>query len=140
MIQSEIVFLLVEDSEDDAFALKWALKKAQLTNPLHVATDGQQAIDYLSGSGKFSDRQANPLPQLVFLDLKLPYVSGFEVLEWIRNQPDLASIKVVILTGSDEGRDHQRALELNADMYLVKPAEPAELLRMFETVFGRTSS
>lgn len=119
--------LLVEDNDDDVFAMRRALKKGSICNPLHVVTDGQQALDYLSGHGKFADRTQYPLPFLVFLDLKLPYVHGFEVLEWMRTQRDLSSIAVVVLTSSAENRDHERAFALGARSYLIKPPT-AEIL------------
>jgi CheY-like chemotaxis protein len=126
--------LLVDDNDDDLFALRRALKKAGVTNPQQVATDGQQAIDYLAGEGKFADRTQFPLPLLVFLDLKMPYRNGFDVLAWVREQPDLASLPVVVLTGSDELRDHQRASVLGARSYLVKPPQPADLRSIMESL------
>src|SRR3989442_225404 len=82
--------LLVEDDENDVFFFKRAMQVAGWTDPLHVARDGKQAIDYLSGSGQFSSRDEFPLPALLLLDLKLPYVNGLEVLKWIR---DHSSVK-----------------------------------------------
>lgn len=123
-MNNETPILLVEDNEDDVFALKWAVKKAQIKNPVHLASDGQKAIDYLAGVGSL-----HPRPLLVFLDLKLPYKSGIEVLGWVREQPHLAEIPVVILSGSDEARDHKATSELGAKAYLVKPPSPEDLLR-----------
>jgi CheY-like chemotaxis protein len=120
----------VEDDEDDVFALKWVLKKAQITNPIQVAPDGQQAIDYLSGVGMYADREKYPLPHLVFLDLKLPYRTGIEVLAWIRQQSRFDSLPVVILSGSDEARDHANAKALGAREYLVKPPTPEQVARI----------
>lgn len=122
--------LLVEDDENDVFIMKRALTKANITVPLHLATNGREAIEYLSGAGKYSDRAAFPLPSCIFLDLKLPYVLGFEVLEWIRKQPALANISVFILTSSPEERDRQRARELDVKAYLVKPPTPKMLLEV----------
>ncbi len=113
--------LLVEDNVDDAFLMRRALKKAQIVLPLQVVVDGQQAIHYLSGQGVFGDRQQYPLPSLVFLDLKLPYVHGFEVLNWIRRHEPLKRLPVVVLTSSPEERDRRKASELGAEAYLVKP-------------------
>ena len=121
------MILLVEDSEDDVFLMRRALARTKLNFPMHVATDGQQAVDYLSGNGQYADRNAHPLPTCIFLDLKLPFVHGFEVLEFIRSQPALSDIAVVILTGSPEDRDRRRAEELGAKAYLVKPPT-AEIL------------
>jgi two-component system response regulator len=124
--------LLVEDNEDDVFFLERAVKKAGITAPVQVARDGQQAIDYLSGAGSFADRVQYPLPGLVFLDLKLPYVHGFDVLEWIRGQVQFGNLPVVVLTSSAEDRDRKRAQELRSQGYLVKPAEPAELAALMQ--------
>ncbi|HZR21375.1 MAG TPA: response regulator [Verrucomicrobiae bacterium] len=122
--------LLVDDDEADIFLLQRALQKANLTLPEHIVTDGEEAIDYLSGRGPFADRNAFPIPHAIFLDLKMPFVSGFEVLEWIRTQPQLASIPVFVLTGSSIERDRQRAFELGARHYLTKPATPALLVEL----------
>ncbi len=123
----EQTILVVEDNEDDVFALRWALKKAKIRNPLQVATDGQVAVHYLDGHVAYSDREKYPLPSFIFLDLKLPYRNGFEVLAWVREQPHLNNIPVVILSGSDEERDHERARSLGVAAYLVKPAKVEQL-------------
>ena len=122
------VILLVEDDENDAFFMQRAMAKTGLEYPVQVVMDGQEALDYLSGSGKFSERAKYPLPHCIFLDLKLPFVHGFEVLKWIREQPALRETIVFILTSSPEERDRERAAELGAKRYLVKPPTP-EMLR-----------
>lgn len=129
----QIIFLM-EDDEDDAFIMKRAMSKANLNPPIHTARDGGEAIDYLSGAGKYADRASHPLPHFIFLDLKLPYVSGFEVLEWIRNQPTLHQMEVFILTSSPEARDRQRAEQLGASGYLVKPPTPQMLLEVLKSL------
>lgn len=120
--------LLVEDDENDVFFMEWALSKAKLDRPVHVAINGQDAIDYLSGAARYADRDVYPLPRWIFLDLKLPFVHGFEVLEWIRSQPNLFNISVFVLTSSPEQRDRNRAAQLGAKAYLVKPPKPQMLL------------
>jgi CheY-like chemotaxis protein len=122
------LILLVEDDENDIFFLRRAWDKAGLALPLQIVRDGKEAMDYLAGEGKFGDRAQFPLPSLVFLDLKLPYVGGLDVLAWIRSQPDLKQLPVVILTSSSEDRDRKRAAELAARGYLVKPPT-AEMIR-----------
>lgn len=134
MIASNDTILLVEDNEDDVFALRRAIKKAGINNPLRVATDGQQAIDFLTAAADPATRTQHPLPFVVLLDLKLPYRDGFEVLEWIRGQPHLSGLTVVMLTGSDERRDHQRASELGARSYLVKPASADDMKALLATL------
>src|SRR5690606_18210843 len=94
--------LLVEDNDDDVFLMKHALTSAGYANPVHVVESGQEAIAYLSGSGEFQDRVRYPMPVIVFLDLKLPLMSGHEVLAWIRGQRQLESLLVVVLTSSNE--------------------------------------
>ncbi len=128
--------LLVEDSRDDAYAFRYALKRSRIMNPLQVLTDGQQAIDYLSGVGHYADRNVYPLPFVIFLDLKLPYVDGFDALSWIRAQPELRSIAVIMLSGSAEDRDQDRAHELGARRYLVKPPTAETLLSVFDSLLS----
>ena len=94
--------LLVEDNEHDVFLMKRALKQAEIHNPLYVVGDGEQAIDYLSGNGEFSDRESYPFPALVFLDLKLPLKSGHDVLAWIRHEAGMSELVVVVLKSSDD--------------------------------------
>ena len=119
---------MVEDNEDDVFFMKRALSGAGVVNPLQVVEDGQEAIDYLSGIGKFEDRIAHPLPVVVFLDLKLPVRMGIEVLAWIKNHPQLANLVVVVLTSSNEPSDLKQAYSLGANSYVVKPPTAAQLL------------
>jgi CheY-like chemotaxis protein len=119
--------LLVEDNEDDVFLMKRALQGARVVNPLHVVEDGQEALDYLSGNGKFADRESHPLPAVVFLDLKLPYISGHDVLAWIRQQKEFESLVVIVLTSSNEASDLSRCYALGANSYLVKPPTPDQL-------------
>jgi len=125
---------LVEDNEDDVFFMRRALKGAGITARVHVMTDGQSASDYLTGVGAYSDRSRYPMPSLVFLDLKLPYCTGFEVLEAMRKQGTLAHTQVVILTSSPEERDRSRARELGAAAYLVKPPTPSMLKDLLATI------
>ena len=116
--------LLVEDNEDDVFLMRRALDEARVTAGLQIVEDGQQAVDYLSGAGKYSNRSQYPLPKLVFLDLKLPLKSGHEVLTWIREQPDFESLVVIVLTSSDQPSDIRISYRLGANSYLVKPPPP----------------
>ena len=115
--------LHVEDRPEDVFLLKYAFTRAEITNPVQVAIDGQEAIDYLAGKGKYADRAQFPFPCLVLLDLKLPVKSGIEVLQWIRSQPSLKSLIVIILSSSIYEGDIKRAYELGVNAFLVKPSE-----------------
>src|SRR4051794_11741759 len=109
------VILLVEDRDDDVVLIRKAFEKAGLTNPFQVARDGVEAISYLSGEGKFANREEFPLPWLVLLDLKMPRVGGFEVLRWIRSQPTLSRMIVLVLTSSEYIKDVQEAYKLGAN-------------------------
>lgn len=129
-LQTETL-LLVEDNPDDVFLMRRALQKSGLAIPVQLVTDGKQAIDYLSGSDRFADRESHPIPAWVFLDLKLPYFNGFEVLEWIRSDAANSHLDVVILTSSPEERDKETATRLGAKAYLVKPPTTQSLLGVF---------
>ena len=124
----------MEDSEDDVFFMKRAISKAAIANPLFVVEDGQQAIDYLSGTEPFSDRKAFPVPGLIIMDLKLPKKMGLEVLEWLRKDERLRRMVVVILTSSQEPNDLRRAYDLGANSFLVKPAKSERLEAMVRAV------
>ena len=131
---SGLVILVAEDGDDDLFFMKRALRAASIQHELRVVSDGQQAIDYLSAENGYEDRAKWPLPNLIFLDLKMPRQDGFEVLEWMRRQPALAGIKVVVLTGSPELRDRQRAQALGVHTYLVKPPTRDMLQALFASL------
>jgi len=130
---SSYTILLVEDNEDDVFLMKRALRGAGITNPLQIAEDGQAAIDYLAGVGAYADRTLTPLPMIVFLDLKLPYKSGHEVLEWIRQQPHLKTLVVIVLTSSNERVDLERAYKFGANSFVVKPPTTVLLQKLVES-------
>ncbi len=127
---NKFCILQVEDDRNDVFFLEHAFKTAGITHPLRVARDGQEAIDYLSGAGEFSDRVRNPLPCLILLDLKLPRKDGFEVLEWVRQQPNLRQLPVIVLTSSGRASDVDRACHLGANSFLVKPSQLKERVEL----------
>jgi CheY-like chemotaxis protein len=126
--------LLIEDDENDVFFMQRAFREAGIATPLHVVGDGREAIDYLSGKGKFADRKAWPLPCLVLMDLKLPYVLGLDVLKWLRSQPEFKSIVVVVLTSSKQDADIEKAYSLGANSYLVKPPDVHQLVAMVKRI------
>ena len=135
MIQNGSVknVLLIEDNPDDVFLMRRVFKKAQITLPLQVVTDGKQAISYLDGAGDYHYRHLYPLPDLIFLDLKLPFLHGFVVLAWIRKQVRLNEVRVVILTSSMEDQDREKAAAFGAP-YIVKPPTPAMLLEAIRSL------
>src|SRR5438094_5246847 len=132
----ESTILLVEDNEDDILLLERALRNARLANPLKVVKDGEEAIKYLSGDSAYADRTRYPIPFLILLDLRLPKLSGFEVLAWIRDQPELVKLTIVVLTTSDHVPDVTKAHELGANSYLVKPGTFDELVAMLKRIKG----
>ena len=114
--------LLVEDGEVEILVMKKSLKRIGSPFSLQVARTGDEAVEYLSGVGRFADRQACPLPDMVLLDLTLPGSrNGHQVLEWIRGQPGLGKLPVMMLTGSLEPADVQKAYQKGVTSYLVKP-------------------
>ncbi|MFO1500642.1 MAG: response regulator [Verrucomicrobiota bacterium] len=123
----------MEDEDGDIFLMQRLFRRSGIQGSLFTVKDGQQAIDYLSGSRGFSDRRRFPLPAVVFLDLKLPFKHGFEVLKWIRSVPVLDGVLVVVLTSSDEQRDMQQAYRLGARSYLVKPPTDKMLVELFKS-------
>jgi CheY-like chemotaxis protein len=128
------VVLLVEDDANDVFLMQRACRKVELPNPLQVVGDGDEAVDYLSGAGRFADRAQYPLPALVLLDLKLPRKTGLEVLEWLRQQSALRRVPVVVLTSSKEPADVNKAYDLGANSYLVKPLGFDALLELVRSL------
>lgn len=128
------VVLLVEDREYDIELMRRAFRVLRLRNPLHVVTDGDQAIRYLEGTGEFSNREEYPLPSMVLLDLKLPRRTGFEILKWIRTQPTLSSIRVIVLTSSQLLDEVNYAYELGANSFLTKPTNFKQFLSEIQIV------
>jgi len=115
------MILLAEDNETDALLLKRAFEKAEVDTELTVVRDGQEAVFYLRGENEFADRQEHPFPVLLLLDLKMPLMDGFDVLSWLKGQPGLKRLLVVVLTSSNLQADIDRAYDLGANSYLVKP-------------------
>jgi CheY-like chemotaxis protein len=128
--------LLVEDNEDDVLLLKLAWKKECASASLQVARDGREALCYLRGEGKHADREKNPLPVLVLLDLKLPRVPGFEVLRQIRQDPALCQLVVVVLTSAALLSDIKRAYELGANSFLVKPSSVEDRKELVRRIYA----
>jgi len=118
--------LLAEDNEDDIFIMKMACKRTGIPHVLQIVTDGDMALDYLSGKGRFADRILHPLPNVIFLDIKMPKRNGHEVLTWIRAHPDFKEFPVVMLTGSILREDVDRAYQLGVTSYLQKVPNQAE--------------
>jgi len=130
------VILHVEDDPNDVLLVDLAFRKAGLPVSLTVVHDGDQAIEYLSGQGRYLDRLVYPIPAIVLLDLKLPRRSGLEVLAWVRGREDLRRMLVVMLTSSNQPTDVNRAYDLGANSYLVKPSALEQLVNMIRQFSG----
>jgi CheY-like chemotaxis protein len=131
------IILYAEDERDDIFFLESAFQIAGLPLVLKSVPDGEQAIHYLAGEGAFADRSRHPLPALILLDINIPKKNGFDVLKWIRQQPDLKSLPVLIFTSSTREEDRDNARQFGADDYLLKPADPLKLTELVRTFHDR---
>jgi CheY-like chemotaxis protein len=128
--------LLVEDNRMDVELTLDAFQEAKLLNTVHVAPNGQDALDYLYGNGIYTDRNANSLPSLILLDLKLPGIDGFDVLRQIKSTPVLKRIPVIILTSSREEGDRALSYDIGANSYLVKPVSFEGFLGVVRQIEG----
>lgn len=128
------VLLLAEDLEDDVFLFELALQRKKIGCTVRVASNGRQALDYLSGKGVFADRGAYPLPSLVVMDIKMPEMDGLEALKHIRQDGKLSKLPVVIFTSSKRDEDVELAYELGANAYVVKPSDTNQLAETLETM------
>jgi CheY-like chemotaxis protein len=132
-----VAILFVDDDPNDMLLVQRAFKKAGLTYPLIHKRDGEEAIDYLSGKSPYSDRTKHPLPTLILLDIKMPKMTGFDVLSWMQHQPTLAKIPVVVLTASVRDEDQSQAQKLGAVGYRAKPVDFGELVDIIRDVDAR---
>lgn len=132
MTEQAVEILLVEDSDEDAELTLRALRKQKLTNHVHRVADGAAALEFLFGTGEYDGRKLDRPPRVVLLDLKLPKVSGMEVLRKLRGDPRTRAIPVVMLTSSKEDRDLEEAYALGVNSYIVKPVEFDKFVKAVE--------
>lgn len=132
--------LLCEDDLDDIDLFCHALGTARIENTLHIAYDGEAAVNYLSGDGKYADCERYPVPHLLFLDLKMPLVSGFDVLRWMRAHREFDQTCVVVLSSSAREEDVREAYALGANGYFQKPPRRADLHAVLNLVAHNTES
>lgn len=130
------VILLAEDDEDQIVLIRRAFLEARLLNPLHVVRHGEATIAYLKGEGQYANRAEYPLPALLLLDLKMPRRNGFEVLKWVREEPSLRALRVVVLTSSEDIRDVNEAYRLGANSFLVKPVDFERFVSVIQALQG----
>ena len=134
MTIAQSTVLLVEDDPNDVLLIQRAFRRANLAHVIQTVEDGEEAVAYLSGKPPYADRDRYTLPTLMLLDLKLPRKSGLEVLHWVRQQDGLKRLPVVVLTSSRETADVNRAYDLGANSYLVKPVAFESLLEMVKAL------
>lgn len=120
--------LVADDNSDDLFLLRQAFRRAGASSTLHAVADGVEAIAYLEGTGAFHDRTLHPLPELILLDINMPRMNGFEVLQWARRDPRFDLLVIHMLTASARDADARRAYELHANSYVIKPTRIDELV------------
>ncbi|MCE0496923.1 MAG: response regulator [Methylacidiphilales bacterium] len=130
------VILLVDDSAKDCLLMQQAFIRAKVLNPLVAVQGGEEALMYLSGTGKYANRAEYPLPAFILLDIRMPRMDGFEVLRWIRTQPRLETLRVVMLTASDDTRDMNLAYQLGANSFLVKPVDFERFAEISQALSG----
>ncbi len=126
--------LVAEDDENDVLLLRRAFTTASIEAPVFIARDGQEVVDYLRGNPPFNNPEKFPLPNLLLLDLRMPRLDGFQVLEWLQRERELSHIVVVVFSSSSEAQDLQRACRLGANFYVVKPHDIRELEHVLERV------
>lgn len=131
-----LTILIIDDDPNDVLLLRKALTRAEIHDPVQVVTDGFQAIQYLSGEGMYGNREQFPFPSVVFTDLKMPRINGFEVLQWLRKHPDCSVIPVMVLSASKIDADIKRAYQLGANAYLAKPSSMKELVEAVKTAYS----
>jgi CheY-like chemotaxis protein len=129
-----VPILLAEDDKNDVFLMRRGLEKAGVPNPLFVVENGREVIDYLAGNGECADREKFPLPGLMLLDLKMPWMDGFDVLSWLRSRKQLDTLPVVVLTSSKLQSDIDRSRQLGVYDYRVKPQLLEDLVRLLDDV------
>jgi CheY-like chemotaxis protein len=129
--------LLAEDEETDVLMFGVALERTGLSCPLVSVRDGREALDYLSGGPPYQDRTRHPLPALIVLDLKMPRLTGFDVLAWLRTRPDLQRIPAVVLSSSSYPEDIHKALALGARDYHIKPHSLEDLVALLRKIAVR---
>jgi CheY-like chemotaxis protein len=122
-MSEQAIILLAEDRDDDVVLIRKSFEKALVPHTFFVVKNGEETISYLAGEGRFSNRAEFPLPDLLLLDLKMPGMDGFDVLRWIKSQPQLSSLRIVVLTSSDSIYDVNLAYNLGANSFMVKPFE-----------------
>jgi len=134
MLPDDLI-LIAEDNESDALLLHRTFNLIGLANRVEILSDGVEAMDYLSGAGKYADRASFPFPAVLFTDIKMPRVDGFQLLQWLREHSEYAVVPTIVFSGSGEAADVRRAYNLGANAYLVKPSSIEQLEKMMRRTY-----
>jgi CheY-like chemotaxis protein len=134
LVSDTSVILIVEDQENDIVLITRAFRAAGIPNPIQAVRSGEEAVAYLSGEGKFANRAEYPLPRIVLLDLRMPGMDGYEVLEWIRQQEGIRGLPVIVLTSSNLISDVNRAYQLGANSFFVKDVDFKNTIALVTTL------
>jgi CheY-like chemotaxis protein len=130
------IVLYVEDDPNDVVLLEHALKRAQVDLRMVTLGDGQEAIDYMSGHGIFSDRGRFPIPAIILLDLKMPRISGIDFLRWLRERPEFCSVVVIVFSSSELRSDVSAAYRMGANSFVTKPTAPDARNQLIHSLRG----
>jgi len=133
-VPSPVPILVADDDAQDTMLVKMAVERAALSLQLTSVKDGEEAIDYLMGRAPFADRHVYPFPKLLLLDLKMPRMGGFDVLDFVRQQPGLRQLPIVIFSSSDDPKDIRRAYDGGANSYLCKPHSNDDLSALLKAL------
>lgn len=134
-MNEEFPILIAEDNENDVLILQRALRTVGFNNPFHISRNGVDVLKYLQGEGPYSDREKFKFPRIMITDLKMPLMDGFELLEWLQKNPKCGMVPRLVLTASQQESDIQRAYQLGANSYIVKPAQFDHLVAHLRLVF-----
>jgi CheY-like chemotaxis protein len=134
-LDRNLTILIAEDDENYALIVQRAVRDNGWTNPVRIVANGEEVISYLQGSGKYGDREAYPYPSVMFIDIKMPKATGFDVLRWVRKHPECSVLPTMIISTSDDPKDIKLAYELGANAYFVKPGSFADLKEMLKSAY-----
>ena len=135
-MSDQAVLLVAEDLDNDRLLIRRAFQLSNVMNPMFFVYDGEEVVAYLKGEGRYGNRDEFPLPTILLLDLKMPKLDGFEVIRWIRQQKEFATLRIVVLTSSQDMRDVNHAYELGANSFLVKPIDFERFMQVAAAIKG----